>query len=81
MNAKHITVPVSRRAVIARVGRALKSKGQRLVVDRHGGEPAHVLVDDTKNTIIKTGVDVVRLAQELDLFAPWEKLECGRTAK
>ena len=72
MSAKRIVITVSQRALRARIIRALRARGQRLAVDRRGGEISHIVIDD--QTVVKSDVDLTQLARELKLPKPWEKL-------
>ncbi len=69
---KEITMPVSLKALFARVERALRKQQQRLWADRRGG---WLLIDTAKERIIATNVNVIILARQLKVMRPWERLE------
>lgn len=76
-------VPVSRRALMARVNRKLAADDQKLCVKRSDwaahGSPTHTkgelyIVDVRRNTIEAEGCDLEKLAREVGALADHEKL-------
>ncbi len=71
-------VPVSRRALIARLNRHLKKDGECLRTSR--GERArqdlgdYFVIDVSKNHVINKDVDLEDLGRELGVLAAFEKL-------
>ena len=71
--AKSITVELSQRALIGRIARRLRRRGQQLRADRRGGTLRHMLVDVKKGEVIETDVDLDKLARKLEVLQPWEQ--------
>lgn len=73
-------VPVSERALFARVNRKLAKEGQMLrrckESSRAFSELGHLYIVDTHtNTIIALNCDLESLAREVGAIAHWERLE------
>jgi hypothetical protein len=66
------TVDVNRRAVVARLGRALAKLGQQLKTDRRTGKL--LLIDLRRQAIIDHDVDVETLARSVGSLAKWERM-------
>jgi hypothetical protein len=75
MSKRHIVITISYRAMVARIMRALKAKGQRLAVDRRAHDNSHFIVDDARQMVVARDVDLGELARELEVLKPWEQLE------
>jgi hypothetical protein len=71
--AKPITAAVSRRALLLRINRALRTKRQQVRADRYGGETRHLLLDMKDQTIVATDIDLEQLGRKLDVLRPWER--------
>jgi hypothetical protein len=71
---KPIVLDVSRRALVGRIDRRLRRRGQQLRADRRGGTLRHMLVDVRKGEVIETDVDLDKLARKLDVLQPWERV-------
>jgi hypothetical protein len=65
---------VNRRAMIARLERALAKLGRELRVDRRGRVSNFILIDTAKQAIVETDVDIEALARKLGSLEPWERL-------
>lgn len=63
-------IPVSERALVQRINRALKPEGKALIKQNRG--PYHIR--DGKR-ILEWDVSVVKLAREMELLQPWEGLK------
>ena len=72
------TVPVSRRALIARINRALAKRGEMLKGTpgriAHGKRPLYV-VSLKKNTVTREKVNLEALGRELECLNKFEHLE------
>jgi hypothetical protein len=64
---------VAQRALIARIDRALRKRGQRVRADRRGGDIKYILVDMKRRAIVETDVNLEQLAHRLDVLQPWER--------
>jgi hypothetical protein len=78
MSPKREKVPVSMRAVIARVNRALKPNDEKLKVTR-GDRWRHELgdyyvVNWSRNWIVNKQVDPEEMARELKVLQEWERV-------
>jgi len=71
---KLITLDVSHRALVNRVDRRLRRRGQHLRADRRGGTLRHMIIDTVKDTVIEMDVDLIKLAQKLDVLQSWERV-------
>lgn len=74
MEAKKI--PVKKRAVIARIGRALAKEGQSLRISRSKAEISNFgdafILDSNSNTVVAHNVSVLALATEMGLIKAFE---------
>jgi hypothetical protein len=77
-------VPVSERAVIARINRKLKHDGRQLKTKRGGWREdvsgPYYILDIKRNTIVAGGsahsrIDLEELARKLDALSEYEKIE------
>jgi hypothetical protein len=68
------TIAVSQRALIGRIGRALRKHNQRLRVDRRGGDTRYIIIDTKKHIVLETDVELEKLARRLAVLQPWERL-------
>jgi hypothetical protein len=66
------TVPVNRRALIARVDRALAKQGRELRIARRGGMSNFLVIHE--DAIADHEVDLEVLARKVGAMEPWEKL-------
>lgn len=78
MPTKPTHVPVSERALLARINRRLAAKGQAVKKCReqsrwHKDLGSHYLVDVRANLIAATDVDLGDTAKELGLLKPYEQ--------
>jgi hypothetical protein len=62
---------ISRRALILRIKRKLRAKGQRLAADHRG---RYRIVDLAENVILDDNADLGKLAASLDCIKPWEEV-------
>ncbi len=72
-------VPVSERAVIQRINRALALQGQKMRKTR-GWRAHHELGDyyvvvPSRNFIVAQNIDLEAFARELEVLAPYERLD------
>jgi hypothetical protein len=80
MAAKRTTVPVSTRALIARLNRRLKADGKMLKAARGHAVLSvgrYFICNPERNWIVKERVDPEALARELGVLAAWERVEDG----
>lgn len=79
MTAKAITVPISERALVQRINRALAKDGETLRKARSAQTAASVgeyfILDTTKNSVARTDVDLVALGRKLKVLAPYERVK------
>ncbi len=78
--AKKRTVPVSERALYARINRALQHKGQMLRRLREGTRAfaqlgRYYVLDLDRNLVIWDHTDIEAVARELNVMEPQESLE------
>jgi hypothetical protein len=66
------TVPVNRRALIARVDRALTKQGRELRIARRGGMSNFLVIHD--DAIADNDADLEKLARKIGVLEPWERL-------
>ena len=75
------TVPVTERALVQRINRALRRKGQMLRQSR--GERArtdlgdYYVIDLERNVLLLSRVNLEELARELGALQPWERVVDG----
>lgn len=74
MPRKSPTIAVNRRALVARVERALAKQDRELHVDRIGNKLRLYLVDTKKQAVVDTDVDLEALARKVGAMKPWERL-------
>jgi hypothetical protein len=74
MPRKSPTIAVNRRALVARVERALAKQDRELHVDRIGNKLRLYLVDTKKQAVVDTDVDLEAVAREVGAMKPWERL-------
>jgi hypothetical protein len=74
MPRKSPTIAVNRRALVARIERALAKQDRELHVDRIGNKLRLYLVDTKKQAVVDTDVDLEALAREVGAMKPWERL-------
>jgi hypothetical protein len=71
---------VSERALLARIGRALRKDGQAIrknrssTTDNIGGLGAYYVVDEQRGSIAATHVEIEALAREIGVMKSWEEL-------
>jgi hypothetical protein len=79
MKKKQHFVPITRRALVQRIGRALEKNGERLKANvRPGLAPAignHFTVDMKRNSVARTHVELEELGRELGALKPYERVE------
>jgi hypothetical protein len=66
------TVPVNRRALIARVDRALAKQGRELRIARRGGMSNFVVIHD--EAIADNDADLEKLGRKIGVLEPWKRL-------
>jgi hypothetical protein len=66
------TVPVNRRALIARVDRALTKQGRELRIARRGGMSNFLVIDN--DAIADNDADLEKLARKIGVLETWERL-------
>jgi hypothetical protein len=66
------TVPVNRRALIARVDRALAKQGRELRIARRGGMSNFLVIDN--DAIADNDADLEKLARKIGVLETWERL-------
>jgi hypothetical protein len=73
MTRKRATnAPVSRRALLSRIDRALGKRGQHLRVSRHGGETTYFITSE--NNVVEFGIALEETGRKLGCLNPWEAL-------
>jgi hypothetical protein len=72
-------IPVSRRALVQRIGRVLRERGQALkwYGARRRDEGRYALLDVGRGVVVASDVDVVKLARQLGVLAAWEEVTEG----
>jgi hypothetical protein len=65
---------ISRRALLARVERALRHKHRQLRADRRGRGLNWVLIDTDKGVVVEVEIDVDELAKKLQVLRSWERV-------
>lgn len=68
-------VPVSRRALLGRIDRALGKRGQHLRVSRHGGETTYFITSE--NDVVEFDIGLEETGRKLGCLNPWETLVTG----
>ncbi len=74
MGKRPLTVGVTRRALVARIQRALARRQHALHTDRRGRQTRWLVINDD-SSIADMDVDLEELGRELGVLRPWEKLE------
>jgi hypothetical protein len=69
---KRSTIPITRRALLARLKRALAKEEQGLEMNRR--DKSFVTVDYRQEYILDTNIDIEMLGRKLGVLKPWEKL-------
>jgi len=78
MASRKQTVPVSERALVQRIGRALAKEGEQLQKAR--GKKASLELGDyytvsiSRNFVVQKDVDIEKLGRELQVLRPYENL-------
>ena len=67
-------IPVSERAIVARINRALKHNDQRLKKGRGRISGQYYVVDFKHNWVVHKNVGIPALANELGVLAEWEEV-------
>lgn len=80
MKTKQHFVPITRRALVQRIGRALEKRGERLKANlRPGLAPdigTHFTVDIDKKSVVQTHLDDLEaLGRKLGVLNPYERVE------
>lgn len=79
--AKHAKVPVTSRALIQRINRAMrKNEDDRVVKKTRGRKPSvgeFYVLNTRGNWVDFPDVDLVELAKEYEVIQPWEELREG----
>jgi hypothetical protein len=74
------TIPLARRALVQRINRALKPKGQMLKTARGRAVASagrYFVTDFRRGVVVGQRVDPEALARELGCLAAWEHVEDG----
>jgi len=79
MEKNRPVVSLSERAVLARVNRALRPKGQRMCRHRPNWQGfdclgRFYLLDYTTSTVVDTQIDLETFGRELNVIAAWEEM-------
>lgn len=74
MSKKPVIVLVNRRALIARIDRALIKRGHELRVARRGGMNNFLVIDTSRQAIADNDDDLEKLARRVGTMEPWERL-------
>jgi hypothetical protein len=80
MKKQQHLVPITRRALVQRVGRALEKKGERLVANIRPGPAAdignHYTVDINRKFVVQTHLDDLEaLGKKLGVLKPYERVD------
>jgi hypothetical protein len=80
MKKKPLLVPITRRALVQRIGRALGRKGERLKANSRPGPAAdlgnYYTVDINRRSVVQTHLDdLEKLGRELGVLKPYERIE------
>lgn len=82
MSKKPLLVPISERAVFQRLSRTLEKKGKRLKSNNRPGPAPDIgnyfIVSLERMSVVKTHVDLEKLARELGVLKPYERVEKGK---
>jgi hypothetical protein len=72
---RNATIPITQRALLARLDRALAKDGRALHIDRRGRGCRWLLVDTDKGQLLQTDVNLEALGHKIGALEPWERLE------
>jgi hypothetical protein len=76
--AKTVSVPVARRALLARINRKLAHKGRKMFLCRSEIQKSAcgdwMVIDMSRKTLVAHGLDMVRFARQLGVMEPYEVL-------
>jgi hypothetical protein len=80
MKKKPLLVPITRRALVQRIGRALEKKGERLVANSRPGPAPDIgnyfTVDIDRKFVVQTHLDDLEaLGRKLGILKPYERVE------
>jgi hypothetical protein len=71
---KPTTIPVNRRALLARVDRTLAKKGLQLHVARRNGSSNFLVVDFARDRLVDNDDSLESLARKIGALRTWEQL-------
>ena len=76
---KHTTVPISSRALIARINRSLRDARKQLIASRPNSASLteigrYYVVDVAGNRVIRKHVELEAYAREIGVLRAWERL-------
>lgn len=74
MGKRPTLIGVKRRALVARIQRALAKQQQSLRTDRRDREVNYLIIDERQASIADLDVDLEELGRKLGVLKPWEKL-------
>jgi hypothetical protein len=74
MVKRPLTVSVKRRALVARISRALAKQKRELRTDRSDRQLRYLVIDEPQARIQDLDVSLEALGRELGVLKPWEKL-------
>jgi hypothetical protein len=74
MIKRPLTVNVKKRALVARISRALKKQNRALKTDRSNREVNYLIIDEPQFRIVDFDVEIEALGRQLGVLRPWEKL-------
>lgn len=74
MVKRPLTVNVKKRALVARISRALKKQKRELKTDRSNRQVNYLIIDEPQYRIVDFDVEIEALGRQLGVLRPWEKL-------
>ena len=74
MVKRPLTVSVKKRALVARISRALKKQKRELKTDRSNRQVNYLIIDEPQMRIQDLDVSLEALGRELGVLKPWERL-------
>ena len=74
MVKRPLTVNVKKRALVARIERALKKQNRALKTDRSDRQVNYLIIDEPQMRIQDLDVSLEALGRELGVLKPWERL-------
>ncbi len=74
MGKRPTLIGVKRRALVARIQRALAKQQQELRTDRRDRQVRYLIIDERRADITDLDVDLEELGRKLGVLKPWEKL-------